>query len=600
MQKFKIGEVEGKDLSIDINELINSRMVVQGSSGSGKSGVVRVLCERISKHIPFLLFDPEGEYATLREVVDLILVGPRGDMPTDMRAVELLMRKLVEMRVSAVIDMSELKLPAKREYMARAAVALVDLPKALWLPEAVIIDEAQIFAPEKSSGQKDTVSTLPVTDLVSRGRKRGFAVIPVTQRFAKLHNDVLAETKNVFIGSTWLDADQKKAGDYLGLVGNDRRALRDMPTRTFYCFGPAVSIKGVSQVYIDTAESTFPKAGQIDKIQLPKASDAIGHILEQMDDLPEAAEIEKKDIASLRTENADLKKQLAERPTVPEPVTEFVDKDVPVLPDDFTKKALELADTISQKIATFSHDLGIQVAEIEQTADVIRGAVETATGQLVIEKGTVGHMRQHFGIPEPPINRPQQPTTTPVVERSAPAPSKAPRRPVTEIKQHDGDLTTLQQTILDGIALLDSIGHRNPTIPQVCAVIAKGANAGPVRGAFTHLAGYGYIDLDPNTAIVSITDVGRALAVIPNITSRADIHNLWYQRLKGNELEFLRILINAHPHWLSFTELGEKIGKNVNAGPIRGSLNALIDKGLAESDGDGMRASDVFFPEGLN
>jgi uncharacterized protein len=584
---INIGTVDGKPLSIDINELINSRMVVQGSSGSGKSGVIRVLCERISQHIPFMLFDPEGEYATLREVVDLILVGPRGDIPTDLRSVELLVRKLVEKQVSAVFDLSDLKIGAKREYMARAATTIVDLPQELWLPGAIIIDEAQIFCPERGTGQKDVVSTLPVTDLISRGRKRGKAIIPVTQRFSKMHNDALAELKNVFIGSCWLDADQKKAGEYLGLVGNDRRALREMPTRTFYCFGPALSIKGVSKVYIDNAESTFPKAGQITTIRLPKASDAIGHILEQLDDLPAEAEQERRDIASLRAENADLKRQLAERPTIPEPVIEYVDKEVPVMPPETIKAAIEMADTLSQKIVTLTSDLATNVAEFEQVRDDLHSAVAVVTGQQV----------QPVSAPPPPmpktITTHSGQTYTPPMPPAPPKPPPAPRT-----LPSDGTLTSLQSTLLGGIALLDRLGQPQTTLAQVGAVLGKGHNAGPVRGAFKQLHEMGYIVLSGSD--VSITEAGRSVAEVPDLRSRADIHALWYQRVKGNELAFLQVLIEAWPHPMSLDQMGERIGKNMNAGPIRGAINALVEKGLASfPDDSSMVASSLLFPEGL-
>lgn len=588
---INIGTVDDKPLSIDINELINSRMVVQGSSGSGKSGVVRVLCERISKHIPFLLFDPEGEYATLREVVDLVLVGPRGDMPTDLRSVELLVRKLIEMQVSAVIDLSELKIGAKREYMARAATTIVDLPQNLWLPGAIIIDEVQIFCPERAGGQKDVVSTLPVIDLISRGRKRGKAIIPVTQRFSKVHNDALAELKNVFIGSCWLDADQERAGKYLGLRGDDRRALREMPPRTFYCFGPALSIKGVSQVHIDTAESTFPKAGQIATIKLPKASDAIGHIIEQLDDLPAEAEQEKKDIASLRTENADLKRQLAERPSVPEPVIEYVDKEVPVMPPETIKAAIELADTLSQKIVTLTSDLATNVAEFEQVRDDLHSAVVVVTGQQVQP------------VPAPAAPMPKTITTrsgqTYTPPRLPPArPKPIPASPAPKAPPSDGTLTSLQSTLLGGIALLDRLGQPQTTLAQVGAVLGKGHNAGPVRGAFKQLHEMGYINLSGSD--VSITEAGRSIAEVPDLRSRADIHSLWYQRVKGNELAFLQVLIEAWPHPMSLDQMGERVGKNMNAGPIRGAINALVEKGLASfPDDSSMVASSLLFPEGL-
>jgi DNA helicase HerA-like ATPase len=63
---------------------------------------------------------------------------------------------------------------------------------------------------------------------MSQGRKRGFAGIIATQRLSKLHKDAAAEANNVIIGRTWLDADQVRAGDALGLSKADRLKLRDV------------------------------------------------------------------------------------------------------------------------------------------------------------------------------------------------------------------------------------------------------------------------------------------------------------------------------------------------------------------------------------
>jgi DNA helicase HerA-like ATPase len=62
---------------------------------------------------------------------------------------------------------------------------------------------------------------------MSQGRTRGHAGIIATQRLSKLRKDAAAEANNVLIGRTWLDADQVRAEDALGLTKVDRVKLRD-------------------------------------------------------------------------------------------------------------------------------------------------------------------------------------------------------------------------------------------------------------------------------------------------------------------------------------------------------------------------------------
>jgi hypothetical protein len=119
----------------------------------------------------------------------------------------------------AVVDLFELKLPERR-FVRLFLDALVHLPRELWRPVPVILDEAHLYCPERGAGEAE--STEAVVSLMSQGRKRGYAGIIATLRLSKLHKDATAEANNVIIGRTWLVADQVRAGDALGLTKADR------------------------------------------------------------------------------------------------------------------------------------------------------------------------------------------------------------------------------------------------------------------------------------------------------------------------------------------------------------------------------------------
>jgi hypothetical protein len=334
---------DGRAVTADVNILVDSRMLVQGNSRSGKSYLVRVFCERAAGHVPIIIIDIEGEYASLREKVDAVLVGSDGDIPTDLRSAELLARKLVELRVSAIIDIYDLKIQDRREYVRRFLDALMNLPKELWGPLIIVIDEAHKLCPEK--GQGDSVATQPVIDLMSQGGKRQFCGVLITQRFSKLHNDAIAECNNVFIGRTWMDTDQIRAGKYLGMSPAERQALRELPQGEFYAFGPALSESGVIRFKGDKAETRVPKPGERHKVKPPKASDVIKQIVSQIDDLPEVAEQEKRDIASIQAaaqkREGELRTQISalqhELKNAAKPIS--VPKEIPGLSDRETSAA---------------------------------------------------------------------------------------------------------------------------------------------------------------------------------------------------------------------------------------------------------------------
>jgi DNA helicase HerA-like ATPase len=84
-------------------------------------------------------------------------------------------RRLVEFKVSTVVDRFELKLAERRQSVKLFIESLIHLPRELWRPTLVILDEAHIYCPERGSGEPE--STEAVISLMSQGRKRGYAGI---------------------------------------------------------------------------------------------------------------------------------------------------------------------------------------------------------------------------------------------------------------------------------------------------------------------------------------------------------------------------------------------------------------------------------------
>ena len=188
-------EVDGVRLSLD--SLMRSRALIQGSSGSGKSYLARGIVEQAAHHVPVIVVDPEGEYATLREMHPMLLVGhgQAVDVQADVDTAAALARRLNENKVSAVLDLSELRLHQRRAFVRRYIEGLMSVPAKKRQPAIVLVDEAHKF-----SGQSDRCESLDaMADIASRGRKRKLCLIAATQRISKFHNDVAAELKNRLI-----------------------------------------------------------------------------------------------------------------------------------------------------------------------------------------------------------------------------------------------------------------------------------------------------------------------------------------------------------------------------------------------------------------
>src|SRR3954464_8628276 len=55
----------GRPACVDLEELLATRLLVQGNSGSGKSHLLRRLLERRVTEVQQIVIDPEGDFVTL-------------------------------------------------------------------------------------------------------------------------------------------------------------------------------------------------------------------------------------------------------------------------------------------------------------------------------------------------------------------------------------------------------------------------------------------------------------------------------------------------------------------------------------------------------
>ncbi|MFH1264565.1 MAG: DUF87 domain-containing protein, partial [Planctomycetota bacterium] len=123
------------DLAADLSVLVDTRLLVQANSGGGKSWCLRRILEQSHGRVQHLVIDPEGEFASLRERFDYVLAARHGgDTAADPRSARLLAERLLELGVSAILDIYELKAHERVKFVRAFLEALVDAPKTLWHP----------------------------------------------------------------------------------------------------------------------------------------------------------------------------------------------------------------------------------------------------------------------------------------------------------------------------------------------------------------------------------------------------------------------------------------------------------------------------------
>jgi len=251
---------DGADVTLDLTELLATRLLVQGNSGSGKSHLLRRLLEQTATLVQQAIIDPEGDFVTLAERYGHLVIDAAEQTEATLRAAG---ERARLHRASVVLNLESVD----AEMQLRAAGAFLngmfEVARAHWYPVLVVVDEAQLFAPVAGGDTSDEARRLSLgamTNLMCRGRKRGLAGIIATQRLAKLAKNVAAEASNFLMGRTFLDIDMARAADLLGMERRAAEAFRDLRRGQFMALGPALSRRPLA-VSIGKVETVSHAAG---------------------------------------------------------------------------------------------------------------------------------------------------------------------------------------------------------------------------------------------------------------------------------------------------------------------------------------------------
>lgn len=562
-------------VKLDIPTLLDTRMIVCANSGGGKSWLFRLIAERTGKRVPTWVIDPEGEYASLRERLELAVVGGNGEIPLTVNSAALTARRLYESGVGAVFDLSDLDLDAKRAAVDRLLTETLRVAKHPAHPLFVFVDEAHQLCPQV--GQVE--SSDAIKRMMDTGRKREICGLLATQRVTKLHNDAIGEARNVAIGLTVLGADQERAGDLLGMNKQQRAGLAGLGKGEFYLYGPAVLAPGVSFFKSDQVETTHPQPGKRHLIEVPPASDAIKKLLGQLGDLPAQAQEESNALAAAQKEVIRLQHELTARPTqvrTAPPQVEIRIVEKPVL----NGEVHDLRAAVGTLQAT--------LAPLQQLPDLL----QPVSGALaaILRKVEIVEQAQRAHVP----------TERNASLRVAPAVVPAAPRVSADTQTADG-LTAPQQRILDVLSEFEALGIRMPDKSNVAVFADVSPKSSGYQNNLGRLRTLGYVDY-PGSGRLMLTDAGRAAAnPAGHIRSLADLHEAWYAKLPRPQSKILQQVIAAYPHPVGKNNLAELAGQSATSSGYQNNLGALRSLGLIDYPRSGfVVATALLFPEGLS
>jgi hypothetical protein len=314
----------GATANLDLEELLATRLLVQGNSGSGKSHLLRRLIEQSAPWVQQAIIDPEGDFVSLADAFGHVVVDASTLTES---ALQMVGGRVRQHRVSVILNLENLDAEAQMRHAAAFLGGLFDIERDYWFPMLVVVDEAQMFAPSAAGEVSDEArkaSLGAMTNLMCRGRKRGLAGIIATQRLAKLAKNVAAEASNFLMGRTFLDIDMARAADLLGMERRQAETFRDLARGHFVALGPALARRPLSIRIGDV--TTQARAGSPRLVPLPETPREDARDLLFQSGHGDAPRYSARSVASMST--SEILQQLARsRPPAPPPaqVVEAID-----------------------------------------------------------------------------------------------------------------------------------------------------------------------------------------------------------------------------------------------------------------------------------
>lgn len=613
--KLELGQWSGGGRAVlNLERLIETRMLIQANSGGGKSWAMRRLLEITHGHIQQLIIDVEGEFSSLREKHDLVIVSAHGgDALASVKTARLLATRLLETQASAVLDLYDLKLDHRHTFVRLFFESLIEAPKHLRHPVLTVLDEAHLFCPEKGQGESE--ATDAVIDMASRGRKRGLCLVAATQRIGKFNKSAAAEMKNRMIGSTGIDIDVKRAAFELGMQPKEAlQILRSLTAGHFHAFGPAFGQVDPRELIVGDVHTTHPKVGHKQHTAPPKPTDAIKALLPKLADLPREAEEEARTADELRKEVVRLKRELKTAGRDVKAQSQPAVKDAAAIQAAFDKgqktalKAVavtlkrlrgaieELMKFVVKVNASgFSKDAGVEPEALQKAITAaVDQAMRLVDSKLAGRAQTLQKLQSDGGkliasvqklLAENSIDidvevKHNEPFTVAPTRAAAPVQRPAARE---RSVPTDASLTPALQNVLDSLAWLEAKGVYPAPKPTLAAKAGVSPTSGSYYNNLGKLRSSGLLDYQASDVV--FTDEGRAAANLVQDDGR-DVHEHWYAVVVPAQRKVLECLVASYPDPLAKDELATRIGVSPTSGSYYNNLGRLRTLGAIDYNGD--------------
>ena len=258
------------------DSVLDDDIAILGKKGGGKTFTAKGLVERLlDLKRRVLILDPLGVWAGLRTSADgtaagypiAIFGGLYGDLPLDPSAAEMLAKIIATENLPAVIDLSELSKSKQQNFLYAFLHELRTLNKEAL---TIVLEEADVFAPQNPQGDDSKQLHGEIDWIARRGRSRGFRLITITQRPARLAKDVLTQCATLIAHRLPAPQDRDAVKAWVDGNGDKEKAKAVFDTLAQLSVGQAW-VYAPDQGLLETM--IFPQIRTLDTSSTPKAGE---------------------------------------------------------------------------------------------------------------------------------------------------------------------------------------------------------------------------------------------------------------------------------------------------------------------------------------
>ena len=557
---------------------LDGDIAILGRKGGGKTFTAKGIVERLlmlKRRV--LVLDPLGVWTGLRTASNgtdpgfpiAIFGGEHADLPLNTAAAVSMADVLARNNVPAVVDLSDLSKSAQQSFLL---AFLHELRRVNSDALTLVLEEADVFAPQNPQGDDSKALHGEIDWIARRGRSRGFRLITISQRPARLSKDVLTQAATLIVHKMPAPQDRDAIKAWVDGNGDASKAREVFDTLARLAIGEA----WVWAPELDILRRVeFPKITTLDTSSTPKAGETriIQKTLAQVDLSGICAALD-----------------------VARPAT--LEKKPGVALFDQARLSRAVEDGYARGLAT-GRGQGI-LAGVNAVLRRIRGQIDSLkAGDIIREEAEwhsaiVGAAGADAG--EELLYDSSVPAVSPIPPSSN---GRTPDFDSGNLGSSPGggtkaDLPQSLRRILSGIAWCHAAGMKPVERGRAALVSGLSPKSSTFGGYVAVLVKRGLVTTAPGC--VMLTEEGESVAPWPEHATRADLKKMACSMLSTAEAGVFEKLYAAYPKSMLRADIAKAVGLSPTSSTCGGYLATVAGFGLIEPAGRRMvRAADWLF-----